>query len=855
MEIEHDTSRKPVSLSRQTGFASFLLAVLSMCIAVSFASSASGDEPSAAYTPGAFDSLESMRAELARVRQAYQPFLRSLPAALDVREQIPLAETWRFAYEVEPFELSKEEYVRGRDIPPPEKWYAKDYDDSSWENVTVPEWRYQRQTVAGWNGKAPTSVRWYRTSFLGPVLKKGKRLSLVFQGVDWQAQVWLNGKYVGTHTTYYEPFRFDVTELLEKDNVLAVRVIDGPGYGEPVAFWSLFPGPMSKNPRYTRDNQKEFLLSLTGPKGSAGPQGIAGHGGGGGGLFREVYLELCSENCIAAVFARADLQNNTVQVTVETDAKIDRKTSIEVQIIPDNFVGRPSLKTIGKKLSAGFGEHEIIVPIAGMKRWSCQEPYLYRCRVILKDGTGIIDGKDILFGCRAFTVTSAEESEKSGDVQGTLFLNDKPIFMRGANTNGLNLWWYWGQDDKIVDCLLMLKLANFNMIRATQHVNFPEVREYMDRLGIMSEQDQGYGNGRIGRTSPAELIATARPLARECYNNPGVVFLCFANETTLDTDLAKRIVDEVLAVDPERIVMPVSGQGRTSLPTEYSKNLVRDVHSYHAWYSWHGKPWVKPGEIWNLPKQNPRYKDAQGIQYKLTVGEFGGEALDSFETMRSIFPPHFGVPDSPDVDVLKGHFQVQKADLKQRVGFHGKIPCNLGEYIEASQNYQALLLAERTTTFRISPDRVSGYIMFYFAEPLPSFWPKAIVSSNLCPKKAYYEMAKLNRPLVPLFQIQKGGNGMDVWVANDLPRKFQNCQVSWNVKANGKSLLNGSKSSHVPAADAILVESVDLTSVPENTQMVTISLRVTDPEGKELSSYERQLWLELWRKELALFSR
>jgi hypothetical protein len=292
-----------------------------VCLAVSLGSSARGDEPSGAYTPGAFDSYESMRAELAKIRRAYQPFLRSLPTPLGIRKRMPVAGTWRFAYEVEPFELSAKEYVKGRDIPQPSKWYTKDYDDSSWENVTAPEWRYQRQKVAGWRGKAPTSVRWYRTSFPTPVVKNGKRLFLVFKGVDWRAQVWLNGKYIGAHMTYYEPFRFDVTELLEKDNVLAVRVIDGPGYGEPVAYWSPFPAPMSKNPRYTRDNQKEFLLSLTGPEGAAGSQGISGHGGGGGGLVREVFLESCGEICVAAVFARANLQNNTVTVKVETDAK------------------------------------------------------------------------------------------------------------------------------------------------------------------------------------------------------------------------------------------------------------------------------------------------------------------------------------------------------------------------------------------------------------------------------------------------------------------------------------------------------------------------------------------------------
>jgi hypothetical protein len=75
------------------------------------------------------------------------------------------------------------------------------------------------------------------------------------------------------------------------------------------------------------------------------------------------------------------------------------------------------------------------------------------------------------------------------------------------------------------------------------------------------------------------------------------------------------------------------------------------------------------------------------------------------------------------------------------------------------------------------------------------------------------------------------------------------------VAADGESLLTGSKSSHVPAAGATLVENVDLTSVPKETPLVTISLRVADSQGKELSFYARELWLELWRKEAALFSK
>jgi len=159
------------------------------CLSARAESPANHENDLTVRSPGVFDSYETMRAELAKLREAYKPFMRSLPSPLDVREQVPVAGKWRFAYEVEPFELKAGKYVKeGRDIPPAEKWFPKDFDDSLWETVTVPEWRYQRQKAAGWRGIAPTSVRWYRTSFSKPILKAGRRLFLVFQGVGWSVK-------------------------------------------------------------------------------------------------------------------------------------------------------------------------------------------------------------------------------------------------------------------------------------------------------------------------------------------------------------------------------------------------------------------------------------------------------------------------------------------------------------------------------------------------------------------------------------------------------------------------------------------------------------------------------------------
>jgi beta-galactosidase/beta-glucuronidase len=72
-------------------------------------------------------------------------------------------------------------------------------------------------------------VVWYRRQFLLPPEWKGRRFLLHFGAVDYRAQVWVNGQFVGTHEGGHTPFRFDVTEVLQAGaNTVTVRVEDLP---------------------------------------------------------------------------------------------------------------------------------------------------------------------------------------------------------------------------------------------------------------------------------------------------------------------------------------------------------------------------------------------------------------------------------------------------------------------------------------------------------------------------------------------------------------------------------------------------------------------------------------------------
>ncbi|MDE1916972.1 MAG: beta galactosidase jelly roll domain-containing protein [Sphingomonadales bacterium] len=73
---------------------------------------------------------------------------------------------------------------------------------------------------------------WYRTSFTLPEAAKGKRLSLVFNGINYAGEAWVNGQRLGTTTGAFTRGRFTFTPIAG-ENVIAVRVSPPPHPGIP----------------------------------------------------------------------------------------------------------------------------------------------------------------------------------------------------------------------------------------------------------------------------------------------------------------------------------------------------------------------------------------------------------------------------------------------------------------------------------------------------------------------------------------------------------------------------------------------------------------------------------------------
>jgi hypothetical protein len=123
-----------------------------------------------------------------------------------------------------------------------------DYDDASWYAAVVPGTVLTTLIARGVypdsdyglnNLAIPESLSrqdyWYRSTFLGPPTTGSRDFTLTFKGINYAAEVWLNGKRLGDIKGAFVRGVFNVTGVLVpgRRNALAVRILPPPHPGIP----------------------------------------------------------------------------------------------------------------------------------------------------------------------------------------------------------------------------------------------------------------------------------------------------------------------------------------------------------------------------------------------------------------------------------------------------------------------------------------------------------------------------------------------------------------------------------------------------------------------------------------------
>src|SRR5947209_7201334 len=121
---------------------------------------------------------------------------------------------------------------------------AEAFDDAGWTAVDLPHTWNARDGQDG-GGDYFRGTGWYRRRFAARAVWAGREVYLQFDGANRRADVYLNGKLLGTHLGGFARFRFDATPHVKfgAENVLAVRVNNEAGDIAPtVADFTFFGG-------------------------------------------------------------------------------------------------------------------------------------------------------------------------------------------------------------------------------------------------------------------------------------------------------------------------------------------------------------------------------------------------------------------------------------------------------------------------------------------------------------------------------------------------------------------------------------------------------------------------------------
>jgi beta-galactosidase/beta-glucuronidase len=96
------------------------------------------------------------------------------------------------------------------------------YNDKDWSDINLP---HNFSIPYFRSAKWYTGYGWYRKYINIPVQWKSKRIFVEFEGAFREAQIYVNGKQVGTHRGGYTGFSLDITDPVKLGkNVLAVRL-------------------------------------------------------------------------------------------------------------------------------------------------------------------------------------------------------------------------------------------------------------------------------------------------------------------------------------------------------------------------------------------------------------------------------------------------------------------------------------------------------------------------------------------------------------------------------------------------------------------------------------------------------
>jgi hypothetical protein len=408
---------------------------------------------------------------------------------------------------------------------------------------------------------------WYRTEFAVPRTAPGQHLFLNFDGVNWKAEVFLNGERLGRVEGAFTRGRFDVTRLVKPGaaNALAVRIeknaTPGSAKQKTLEASGLNGGALgADNPTYHASIGWDWIPTVRG-------RNI--------GLWNDVYLTTTGPVTIEDPYVRTTLP---LPDTSRADVRIE--TALR------NHDPRPVSGTLRARFGAVAVEQPVTVEAGATTTFAFDpashpalrlpqprlwwpngygEPNLYEVRLEFVAGDAVSDAREFKAGVRQFTY-----DEEGGALR--IFVNGRRFVGRGGNWGfpETNLR-YRGREYDVA--VRLHRDLNFTMIRNwVGQTGDDEFYEACDRHGIVVWQDFWLANPADGPDPDDDelFLRNVRDFLRRIRNHPSLGLYCGRNEGNPPDALEKGIRAALAEAHPEIRYIPNSASGPVSGGGPYS---------------------------------------------------------------------------------------------------------------------------------------------------------------------------------------------------------------------------------------------------------------------------------------------
>ena len=618
---------------------------------------------------------------------------------------------------------------------------------------------------------------WYRKRFRVPASMKGKRLRLQFGATDYYADIWLNGKPLGRHEGYVDPYEFEVTDklILDSENVLAVRVWTPVDY-----YWRHRPYTIKGS--YGAVDQKPDDIT---------PVGIT----------RGVRIVANNAIVIDSVVARPSLNpDGSADVDVDVALSAERiRGRVELALRPRNFSGGEQLKAtvnLSGLADSSARRFQVRLHLNAPQlwwTWDHGKPNLYTL------STRVLVDEQVADSCSQ--AVGVREIEKVGWI---FYLNGRRIYIRGTNSYYLELFMSEMNRQKYERDLSLMKSMNINMIRLHCHFQNPEFYDLCDEIGILVWQDfleAWYPHDTEFALQAARLYDAHIRMAR---NHPCVAIWATSDEEDLENYrvLTKHLAARLYAGDQERRAV-VRSTGRYG-----------DGHIYYGWYG---------GNIWQYTTTEERF-----------ISELGATALPDYETLIQFLPNHWPIEDHKEEWIFR-KLQITEA---MRAWGHpdGK---NLKEYIPQTQAYVARLHQLAIERMRRRKYDAGGILHFHAIDFWPSVTMAALDYFRR-PTKSYYTVQRSFQMVLASLEYDRDvwRVGEDfrcgLWVINDHWYAIPGALIKWRiVDSTGTAAASGELSVNIAEDSSVKLD--DLRWKAFGAGKYELRAEVFDKAGQRLS--------------------